>query len=129
MSPGRQLGLIWGGVAAALVAAAPLGPRLAAAGALPACPFRLLVGLPCPACGTTRAALALARLDVAGALAVSPLATVAWIVLVAGGLAAGALALAGVGVPEAPARLPRWLRAAAVATVLANWAYLVWSGA
>jgi Protein of unknown function (DUF2752) len=127
VAPGRQLGLIWGGVAAALVAAAPFGPRLA--GGLPACPFHLLTGLPCPTCGATRAALALARFDLGGAFLVSPLAALGWIALVGGGLVAGAAALAGFGVPEAPARLPLWVRAAAIAVVLANWAYLVWSGA
>jgi hypothetical protein len=127
MPPDRQLGLIWGGVAASLVALSPLGPRLAAA--LPACPFRLLTDIPCPACGTARAALALARLDPAGALAVSPLAAAAWVALVGGGLLAGVASLAGFGVPEPPAALPRWLRAAAVALIAANWAYLIWSGA
>jgi Protein of unknown function (DUF2752) len=127
MSPGRQLGLIWGGVATALVAAAPVGSRLA--GALPGCPFKSLVGIPCPACGSTRAALALAHFDLGGAFAVSPLAAAAWIALVAGGLVAGVAALAGVGVPEAPPRLPGWLRASVVAALLVNWAYLIWSGA
>jgi len=127
MSPGRQLGLIWGGVATALVVAAPVGPHLA--GALPGCLFRSIVGIPCPACGSTRAALALAGFDFPGAFAVSPLAAAAWVALVAGGVAAGGAALAGVGVPELPARLPVWLRAAVVVAVLANWAYLIWSGA
>lgn len=119
---GRQLGLLWGGVAAALVLLAPLAERIAAA--LPACPFRALTGVPCPGCGSGAAALALSRLDFAGAFAASPLAAVAWIALVAGGLAAGAVALRGGAIPEPPARLPAAARAAAVAIVLGNWLWI-----
>jgi hypothetical protein len=130
MAPGRQLGLFWGAVAAALVGLSPLAPRLAGdlAAVLPDCPFRLLTGFPCPTCGATRAAVALARFDLASAFALSPLAACGWLGLVGGGLAAGVAALAGRGVPEPPAVLPGWARAGAVAVLLANWAYLIWAG-
>ena len=130
MDARRQLGLVWGGVAAALVALSPLGARLAAA--LPPCPLRSLTGLPCPGCGTTRAALALAELDVAAAFSVSPLAAAAWSALVGGGLVAGALAVAGVGTPDLPrpgGRADLLLRFGAAAAILANWIYLVATGA
>lgn len=123
MPAGRQLGLLWGGVAAALALLAPLAGRIA--GSLPACPFRTLTGVPCPACGSGGAALALARFDVAGAFAASPLAAAAWIALVGGGLLAGFAALRGFGVPEAPARLPFAARALVVVVVLANWAFVL----
>ncbi len=127
MSPGRQLGLLWGAVATALVALSPLAPRLA--GALPACLFKHLTGLPCPTCGAGRAALALARFDFPTAFAVSPLAAAGWSLLVAGGLAAGLASLARVELPEPPHQLPRPLRWLLPAALLANWAYLIWSGA
>ena len=127
MSPGRQLGLLWGAVAAALVALSPLAPRLAAA--LPACPFKLLPGLPCPGCGTGRAALALARFDLAAAFAVSPLAAGGWTLLIAGGVIAGVASLARVEVPEPPNRFPRPVRWLAIGALLANWIYLIWTGA
>ncbi len=130
MSPRRQLGLLWGFVAAALVAAAPLAPRLAAG--LPACPLHRLTGLPCPSCGATRAALALARLDLLSAFSVSPLAAAGWVGLVGGGLLAGLWALGGRELPALPALSPRQalgLRCAVVAGVLANWLYLVYTGA
>lgn len=127
MSPGRQFGLLWGAVAAALVALSPLAPRLAAA--LPACPFKLLTGLPCPGCGTGRAALALGRFDLAAAFAVSPLAASGWTVLIAGGLIAGAASLARIEVPEPPNRFPRAVRWIAVGALLANWLYLIATGA
>jgi hypothetical protein len=114
-------------VAAALVALSPLAPRLAAA--LPACLFKRLTGLPCPTCGATRAALALARFDFGAAFAVSPLAAAGWSLLVAGGLAAGLASLARVELPEPPNDLPRLLRWALLAAVLANWAYLIRTGA
>jgi Protein of unknown function (DUF2752) len=127
LDPGRQLGLYWGGVAAALVTLSPLGPRLAHG--LPVCTFKALFGIPCPTCGATRAALALARFDLAGAFARSPLAAAAWVALIAGGLVAGVAALLGHGVPELPNRLPWWARLGVVALVLANWAYLIATGA
>jgi hypothetical protein len=130
MTPRRQLGLFWGLVAAALVALSPLASRLAAG--LPACPLKTWTGWPCPGCGTTRAALALADLDLAAAFAVSPLAAAGWTLLIAGGLAAGALALAGVEPPAPPGWTPRRLvafRLAAAAAIAGNWLYLVASGA
>lgn len=41
------------------------------------CPFRLLVGLPCPFCGLTRSAVLSARLDIGRAVAFHPLGPVA----------------------------------------------------
>lgn len=99
------------------------------ASALPACPTRALFDLPCPSCGTTRAALGLLRLDLGRALASSPLATLGWLVLVGGGLLAGLLA-----VLDRPLREPAWLQSRSfrwllVAAVLGNWLYLVGAGA
>lgn len=123
MPAGRQLGLLWGGVAAGLVLLAPLAGRIAAA--LPACPFRSLTGVPCPACGSGGAALALARLDVAAAFASSPLAALACIAFVAGGLSAGVAAVAGRSVPEPPGRVGVPARAVIAAAVLGNWLFLM----
>jgi len=122
----RELSLLWASAALAVLVVSPLGPVLA--GALPMCPLKSIAGLPCPGCGTTRAALALARFDLPAALAVNPLATVAWIGFIGGGFLAGAVALAG-----RPLREPSWkwslpARLGIVAVVAANWLYLIWAG-
>lgn len=52
------------------------------------CLFRITLGLPCPACGLTRAALALLRLDLAAATRFHPLALPLALVVVATVLAA-----------------------------------------
>jgi hypothetical protein len=89
--------------------------------------MKLLSGIPCPACGSGRATLALARLDPAAAFASNPLFTAAALVFVAGGILALGLAFAGRGVAEPrPPSVP--LRATLVLAVAANWAWLVLDG-
>ncbi len=93
------------------------------------CAFKAFTGLPCPTCGSTRAAAHLARLDLAGALALNPLATAAAAALVAWGLLDLVLMARGraLGLEVSPP-VARVLRVAAVAALLANWAYLVAAG-
>lgn len=126
MNPNRQFGFFWFAAAGSLILLSPLGSQLSSW--LPVCAFKAWIGLPCPACGTTRSALALAKLDPLAALAVNPLGTLVWVALILGGFMAGFLALAGRRVPEPPSRLPGWARIGVVVTVLANWAYLVAHG-
>ena len=104
----------------------PFAARLAAG--VPHCVFKSLAGLPCPTCGTTRAAVALARFDLHAAVALNPLATLGWLLLVGGGLAAGALAFL-----DRPLREPSWqlgtgVRITLVLALLANWTYLILAG-
>ena len=122
----RQLALLWGAVAAVLLAASPWASF--AGDALWECTFKSWTGIPCPTCGTARAALALARFDVLGAVSRYPLPTIAWIVLIGGGLYVGAMALLGRTPPAIPSRLPAWGRAAIVAAFLANWVYSIATG-
>ncbi len=126
MSPRRQLALLWGGVAVALLALAPLAPRLASG--LPACPVRAWLDLPCLTCGTTRAALALASFDPAAALALNPLAALGWIGLIGGGLIAGGMAVADRPLPEARLRPTLRLRVTLAFALLGNWVYLLLAG-
>ncbi len=91
----------------------------------PPCPLHAWTGVPCPGCGSTRAALALLRGDVFGAFAWNPLAALGLVAaLAAGALAPLWVALAG-PLPAWDSVLPartRWVMAAALAV---DWAYLV----
>lgn len=122
----RETRILWGVVALGILALAPFGRYLA--GLLIGCPFRGLTGLPCPTCGITRAALALAEFDFAGALLSYPLMTLAWIGLIGGGLLALLSVLLKIDVPEPPRRLANWQIALIVAAILANWAYSIATG-
>lgn len=127
--PAVQLGLLWGAAAVSAAALAFALPGALARGAslLPACPVKALTGIPCPACGSGRAAVALGHLDLPGAFALNPLFTAAALVFFAGGLAALAAALAGRGVKE-PRALPVPVRLAVVLAFVANWAWLLLDG-
>ncbi len=121
----RQLALLWSAVALSLIALSPLAPKIAAG--LWSCPFKDIFDIPCPSCGTGRAALALARLDPLEALARYPLPALAWIAFIAGGLAAGLRTWQGKPLPRIR-RLPVWVRIAVVVAVAANWAYSIATG-
>lgn len=123
---GRQLGFFWGGLVLALVAFSPLAPRFA--GLAPACPLKTWTGLPCPSCGTTRAALALSRFEFFEAFTHYPLQSVAWTVFLLGGLWAGWLAWRGRPLPALPRRLPGWVPWAALLALAGNWAYSIVTG-
>lgn len=93
------------------------------------CAFKALTGLPCPTCGSTRAVARLARLDLAGAFEMNPLATAAAAGLLAWGLLDLLLLARGraLGLEMSPTA-GRVLRVAAVAAIVANWAYLIAAG-
>lgn len=119
----RQLALLWGVAAASTTALRPLW--LALVPVLPACPMRTLTGIPCPTCGTTRAAVALLHGDIPAALQANPLAALAGVGFVLGGLVALAWAWARGPLPALPGRLHWSVRAVVLALVAANWAWVM----
>jgi Protein of unknown function (DUF2752) len=118
----RRLALTWGALALTAVLLAPLATRLTPS--LPVCLFRDLTGLPCPTCGTTHAALALAHLDLPGAIAFNPLATLGALAFLLGGAVAAAASLANRPLPE-PRLSGAVPRSVALLAVAANWSWLL----
>ena len=96
---------------------------------VPTCAFKLITGRPCPSCGSTRAALALARGDVGAAVAWNPLFVLLLLalpVIIARGFVARARG-DGEGVTQRD--WGRWrLATGIVLVVAANWAYVLWHG-
>jgi hypothetical protein len=119
----RHLALLWLVAAAAAVALKPLW--LALAPRLRPCIFHSLTGIPCPTCGTTRAATAFLDGNLLAALAANPLAAVGGLVFVVGAPLAALWAVARWPVPVLPMPLPKWARVVAVALIVANWLYVI----
>ena len=128
-SPAVQLGFLWGAVAVSTAALAFVVPGFLARAApvLLPCPVKTFADVPCPACGSGRATLALARLDLPTAFVSNPLFSIAVLAFVGGGLVALGLALSGRGVPE-PRTLPVALRVSLVLALTMNWAWLLLDG-
>ncbi len=93
------------------------------------CLFKRMTGLPCATCGTTRALARLFRLDLAGALGLNPLATLGAFAVALWALLDLALLWRGraLSLDLAPAEA-RFLRLAAAALFLSNWAYVIAAG-
>ncbi|MGE0454236.1 MAG: DUF2752 domain-containing protein [Vicinamibacteria bacterium] len=94
------------------------------------CYFKGFTGIPCFTCGSTRAAAHLAVLDFTGAFAVNPLATGVALALAVWGLAELLLLpwKLALRLELAPVLHP-WLRWTLVVLGVANWLYLIATGA
>jgi hypothetical protein len=119
----RQIALLWAVSAAAALVLRPFW--LAVAPLVPPCPFRLLTGVPCLTCGTTRAAVAFLDARPLDALAANPLAAIAGAAFTLGGLAAPLWTASRLPVPDLGAPLARSTKVAIVAALLANWAWVI----
>jgi hypothetical protein len=90
------------------------------------CAFKVVSGLPCPTCGSTRVLGRMFALDLPGAFAMNPLAAATALGLLLWALGDLAVRPAGRALRlELPPRLGWWLRALAVAAVVVNWGVLV----
>ena len=93
------------------------------------CAFKAVTGLPCMACGTTRALGRLFHLDLPGAVTMNPLSAVVALALVPWGLMDLVLLPRGRALSlEISRGLAPVVRVTAVALVFANWAYLIVAG-
>ena len=110
----------------AMIVMAPLTSELVAG--LPACTFRELSGIPCPGCGSSRAAELLSRFQFLEALRRFPLATLGWTGLIGGGLLAGVAGICGGSIPYLSSRWLPWIRWGLVAAIIANWLLLIRTG-
>jgi len=122
----RQLAMLWGAAAVSAVVLRPVW--IAAAPFLGSCTFRRLTGIPCPTCGTTRAALALLDFDLGAAIGVNPLATLVGVVFIVGGWAALAWVLLRGSVPVTGLHWSYRWTAVTIGLVLVNWIYLIVRG-
>jgi hypothetical protein len=122
----RRLAQIWAATAALSLVIGYLARDLFSA--LPPCPFRVVTGIACPGCGTTRAAHAMLEGQLLDALLLNPLIFVGGMALVAAALIAPLWIVVTGRVPAFPNPVPISIRIAAVVALIANWGYLIWAG-
>ncbi len=76
--PGQiELGIIYGAIAIIALCVVWLLPVLSLA---PSCAFKMLTGIPCPTCGSTRSMVYLANGDVLAAFMMNPLMTASFLI-------------------------------------------------
>jgi len=119
----RQLALLWLAAAASAVALRPVW--LTVAPLLRPCVFRGLTGVPCPTCGTTRAATAFLNGELTTAIAANPMAALAGLVFVAGAPLAVGWTMAKRKLPSVTGPLPVWVRVVAASLMGLNWVYVI----
>jgi hypothetical protein len=84
-----------------------------------------LTGVPCPTCGTTRAATAFLEGDLPAGFAANPLAAALGLAFVAGAPLAATWALARWPVPLLTKSNPGWRRIFVLLLVAVNWLYVI----
>ncbi len=122
----RHVALVLAVCTVALLFLRPLW--LAMAPWLGRCRFRAFTGIPCPTCGTTRAAVALLEGRPLDAMAVNPLAAVSAFALLAFGLLGPLWVLAGGSIPLVGSVAVRRAMVLGLLLALANWVYLTCHG-
>lgn len=120
---------LWLGVSLASLALAWLWLRLGLP--LQHCPLHEITGCACPTCGATRCVRFALGGDFGSALRINPLAFCALVALALYDIYAAtvlALRLQRLRADTWPAWVGKSARVAAIATIAANWAWLVWRG-
>ena len=121
-----EFGIIYGTIALLALIAARILPVQEI---LPPCPFRVVTGIPCPSCGSTRSLVHLAHGDIAGSLILNQLFSLAMIT------ALFLFFACSVRLPFNRSRITLThtrregtvLRAGMAGIFLANWSYLIFS--
>jgi hypothetical protein len=119
-----EFGIIYGGIALVVLGAGGLLPILSVA---PDCVFKVLTGIPCLTCGSTRSVVHLSHGDILSAFALNPLTTLCMI---------SAILYLIYSLMSAAFNLPRisllltntesnMIRAGALMLLLAQWTYLI----
>ena len=114
---------LWLSSAAMGLACLPLLPL--AERVLPPCALHTLTGIPCFACGSSRAVLAMARGDWLGALALNPLASLGIVAGCVGGFVAPGWVALHAPILAVRGSTARWLRIVAWCAIAAQWVYLI----
>ena len=122
----QRLAQIWAAAAALAVVTTYLARDLFSA--LPPCPFRVVTGIACPGCGTTRAAHAVLEGHLLDALLFNPLIFAGGMALVVLALIAPLWVVVTGRVPAFPNPVPVFVRVTTVFALIANWGYLIWAG-
>jgi hypothetical protein len=121
--------LIWGSIALAGLIAFTVLPMDRIMGSTGyRCPFRAVTGLPCPACGGTRALVAMGSFDLSRGFALNPLVATGWcfaVFYVPYALFVGLFRRRRLRVTGVGRRQDRVLALLLVCVMLANWAYLL----
>jgi hypothetical protein len=119
----RQLAFLWLAAAAGALALRPLW--LALAPHLRPCIFRSLTDVPCPTCGTTRAATAFFEGDLLAAFAANPLAAMGGCLFVVGAPLATLWAVSRWPIPQLTKSSLGWTRVCVLLLVVVNWLYVI----
>jgi hypothetical protein len=119
-----EFGMIFGGIALAMLGVSKLLPILAIA---PDCVFKALTGIPCLTCGSTRSVVHLSHGDILSAFALNPLTTlclISAILYLIYSLISAAFDLPRIGLLLTNSE-STMIRAGAVMLLLAQWTYLI----
>ena len=119
----RQLALLWLAAAAGALALRPLW--LALAPHLRPCIFRSWTAVPCPTCGTTRAATAFLEGNLWAAFAANPLAAIGGCLFVVGAPLAALWAVSRWPIPKLEMPSLGWTRICVLLLVVVNWLYVI----
>lgn len=121
----------WGALVMAPLFFLPLGAWAVQTGRidLGVCSLKVMAGIPCLSCGSTRGTIFLLHGDITRAFALQPMMMTLYAIIMGWGLVSLSSFYRGKRVVVGMSRAETWaFRASLVAIPLANWAYLIKAG-